>query len=90
MLEVGYAIGVSKPVNVSINMFGTSSYSDEFVLELIDSLFDFRPDHIIDTLDLRHTVYHELTNFGHFGRSSSLFEKTDKVAAIKDYMNKRA
>ena len=88
MLEVGYAIGVAKPVSISINMFGTSSYSDEYVLELINSLFDFRPDHIIDALDLRHTVYHELTNFGHFGRSSSLFEKTDMVSSIQQYLKK--
>ena len=88
MMEVGYAIGVSKPVSISLNTFGTSKYSNESLLEMIDALFDFRPNAIIESLDLKHTSYHELTNFGHFGRENSLFEKTDMVSKIQNYFKK--
>lgn len=86
MLQVGYAIGVAKPVSLSIQTFGTSSYSDEELLDLIDSIFDFRPSSIIDSFDLKHTSYHSLTNYGHFGRNDSSFEKTDKVQLIQNYL----
>ena len=86
MLEVAYAIGVSKPVSIYINTFGTSSYSDDYILEIIDKFFDFRVGNIIEELDLKHTIYHELSNFGHFGREKSTFESLDKVDLIKNYI----
>ena len=90
MIEVGYAIGVSKPVSVAINTFGTSTYSEDYILELIVTLFDFRPTAIIEKLDMKHTCYQELSSFGHFGRKDSLFEQLDKVEEIKDYIKKHS
>ncbi|MBR3210473.1 MAG: methionine adenosyltransferase [Bacilli bacterium] len=90
MIEVGYAIGVSKPVSISINTFGTSSYSEEYILQLIDSLFDFRPDAIIEQFDMKHMCYHELSSFGHFGRKTSPFEQLDKVQEIKKYIKEHS
>ena len=87
MLQVGYAIGVSKPINLSINTFGTSKYSEEYLLDLVHSIFDFRPGSIIEVFDLKHIKYHELTNFGHFGRENSPFEQLDKVETIQNYLN---
>ena len=86
MIQVGYAIGVAKPVSLSINTFGTSEYSEEYLLQLIDAIFDFRPGNIIESLDLKHTCYHELTNYGHFGRKTSTFEQLDKVPMIQKYV----
>lgn len=88
LMEVGYAIGVSKPVSLSIQTFGTSSYSDDFLLEVVDQLFDFRPDSIISSLGLKTMSYEELASFGHFGREDSPFEQLDKVEAIRDYIQK--
>ncbi len=89
MLEVGYAIGVAEPINISINTFGTNKYNDDIILELIDELFDFRPKSIIDTFDLKHFKYSEITNYGHFGRNTSSFEQLDMVEKIKNYLKKR-
>lgn len=88
LMEVGYAIGVSKPVSLSIQTFGTSSYSDDFLLEVVDQLFDFRPDSIISSLGLKTMSYEELASFGHFGREDSPFEQLDKVEEIRDYIRK--
>ena len=84
MLEVSYAIGVSEPISIDINTFGTSVYTNEEILEVVKKVFDFRPNNIIDSFDLKHFKYSKITNFGHFGRSSSPFEKLDKVNEIKN------
>ena len=86
MLEVSYAIGVAKPVSISVNTFGTSPYTEEQLVKMIDTLFDFRPNNIIESLDLKHLSYHKLASFGHFGRKTSSFESLDKVTEIKKYI----
>lgn len=88
LLEVGYAIGVSKPVSIYIDTYGTSKYDNNVILEMINELFDFRPKNIIDTFDLKHITYHELSNYGHFGRETSPFEALDMVEKIKNYIEK--
>ncbi|MBR6136775.1 MAG: methionine adenosyltransferase [Bacilli bacterium] len=88
LLEVGYAIGVSKPVSIYIDTYDTSKYDNNVILEMINELFDFRPKNIIDTFDLKHITYHELSNYGHFGRETSPFEALDMVEKIKNYIEK--
>jgi len=88
LLEVGYAIGVSEPVSIYIDTYGTSKYDNSVILEMINKLFDFRPKNIIDTFDLKHLKYSELSNYGHFGRDTSPFEKTDMVESIRKYLEK--
>ena len=88
LLEVGYAIGVSKPVSIYIDTYDTSKYDNNVILEMINELFDFRPKNIIDTFDLKHITYHELSNYGHFGRETSPFEALDMVEKIKKYIEK--
>lgn len=88
LLEVGYAIGVSKPVSIYIDTYGTSKYDNNVILEMINELFDFRPKNIIDTFDLKHITYHELSNYGHFGRETSPFEALNMVEKIKNYIEK--
>ena len=83
MIEISYAIGISKPVSIYINTFGTGKISDDKILEIIDKVFDFRPSNIIKELDMKNMCYSELSNYGHFGRESSSFEKLDKVNEIK-------
>ncbi|MDR9830524.1 methionine adenosyltransferase domain-containing protein, partial [Vibrio sp. FNV 38] len=52
-VEIGYAIGVAKPVSIAVDTFGTGKISDEKIEEIIDKVFDLRPAAIIDALDLR-------------------------------------
>ena len=67
-LEISYAIGVARPISISIETFGTGKISDERILGLIDSHFDLRPGAIIDALRLRRPIYRQTASYGHFGR----------------------
>lgn len=82
-LQVAYAIGKAKPVSLNIDTFGTGKYSDEKILEAVEKTFDFRPDSIIEQLDLRKPVYAATSNYGHFGNPAFSWEKTDKAEALK-------
>jgi len=86
MIEVSYAIGVSEPVSIHVNTFGTGVVGDKKILEIINEVFDFRPSNIIEKLDMKNMCYSELSNYGHFGRSNSSFEKLNKVEEIKKYV----
>ena len=88
-LEIGisYAIGVAHPLSIYVDSFGTGKYDDEKLLKILEENFDFRPQAIIDYLDLLRPIYKETSSYGHFGRSNSDFtwEKLDKVEALKNY-----
>src|SRR5699024_10062188 len=80
-VQIAYAIGVAKPVSVSVNTFGTGTISEEALVELINKVFDLRPAEIIKMLDLRKPIYRQLAAYGHFGRTDLdlPWEKCDKV-----------
>ena len=82
-IQVAYAIGVARPVSVSVNTFSTGKFSDEKLLEIIGRHFDFRPKAIIESLNLRRPIYEETASYGHFGRADFPWEKTDKVEELK-------
>ena len=82
-LQVAYAIGKARPVSLSVNTFGTSKYKDADLLKIIEEEFDFRPQSIIDNLDLRKPIYRFTTNGGHFGKEGMPWEKTDKANVIR-------
>ena len=90
-IQLGYAIGVSEPVSLGISTFGTSHYSDEQILSIINQIFDFRPGKIIEHLSLRKPTfkYHEICNYGHLGRPDQNipWEKLDKVEDIKKLLD---
>ncbi len=85
-VQVAYAIGISQPVSMNVNTFGTGRISDERIINLINEIFDLRPKAIIQHLDLLRPIYHQTAAYGHFGREEADFtwEKTDKAAALKD------
>lgn len=83
MLEVSYAIGVAKPISLRISSFDTGVVSDEKLEKIAEKVFDFRPAAIIDNLKLRNPIYRATTNYGHFGKSTLAWEKTDKVEELK-------
>ena len=64
-IELAYAIGVSEPVSVLADTFGTGKYSDEKIAEAVKKVFDMRPSAIIKQLDLRKPIYRKLAAYGH-------------------------
>ncbi|EBB5845438.1 methionine adenosyltransferase [Listeria monocytogenes] len=84
-VQVAYAIGVARPVSISIDTYGTSDYSEQELIDGVNALFDLRPAGIIHMLDLRRPIYRQTTAFGHFGRSDLdlPWERTDKAEALK-------
>ena len=88
-LEIGisYAIGVAHPLSIYVDSLGTGIYDDEKLLEIVKENFDFRPQAIIDHLDLLRPIYKKTSSYGHFGRNDKDFtwEKLDKVEKLKKY-----
>lgn len=86
-IQIAYAIGVSKPVSVMVDTFGTGQYSDEEIAKAVVENFDLRPASIIKELDLRKPIYKQLAAYGHMGREDLhvKWEETDKVEALKAY-----
>lgn len=84
-VQVAYAIGVARPMNVTVNTYGTGVISDEKLSAIAANLFDLRPAGIINMLDLRRPIYRKTAAYGHFGRELPEFtwEATDKVEALK-------
>ncbi len=83
--QVAYAIGVARPVSMSVNTFGTGKIPDQEILRIINKIFDLRPGAIIKNLKLRRPIYKKTAAYGHFGRNDPDFswEKTDQVEAIR-------
>ena len=88
-LQIAYAIGVSKPVSVMVDTFGTGKFSDNEIAAAVDQIFDLRPASIIKNLDLRKPIYKQLAAYGHMGREDLgvRWEETDKVDELKAYFN---
>ncbi|MGI6119458.1 MAG: methionine adenosyltransferase [Desulfosporosinus sp.] len=84
-LQLAYAIGVARPVSVSIETFGTGKIADDKITELIMQTFDLRPAAIIKALDLRRPIYRQTAAYGHFGRTdiNLPWEKTDKAETLR-------
>lgn len=88
-LEIGisYAIGIAHPLSIYVDSFGTGKYDDQRLLEIVEENFDFRPQAIIDNLELARPIYKKTSSYGHFGRQEDEFtwEKLDKVDKLKSY-----
>jgi S-adenosylmethionine synthetase len=84
-LQVAYAIGVSTPVSLNLETFGTETVDPAAILAAVREIFDLRPGAIIDALDLRAPGYRETAAYGHFGREGDRFtwERTDRADALR-------
>ena len=78
-LQVSYAIGMSKPLSIFINTFGTNTIAEEGIIQKIKEKFDLTPNGIIEYLDLRKPIYTKTTNYGHFGDKDLPWEKIIKL-----------
>jgi S-adenosylmethionine synthetase len=85
-IELSYAIGIARPLSVSVETFGTGKISDERILGLIDHHFDLRPSAIIEALGLRRPIFRQTASYGHFGRPDLdlPWEQTDRAEALAD------
>ncbi|WP_338846360.1 methionine adenosyltransferase [Massilia sp. W12] len=84
-IQVSYAIGVAKPINITIYTEGTGKISDDQIAQLVAEHFDLRPKGIVQMLDLLRPIYSKSAAYGHFGRDEPEFswERTDKAAALR-------
>lgn len=85
-LELAYAIGVSTPVSVFVNSYGTGKLSDEALTEIVKKEFDLRPYAIIKNLKLRAPIYSKTAAYGHFGKAGLPWEKCNKIADLQKYL----
>ncbi len=84
-VQVSYAIGVARPINVTVYTEGTGKIPDAKIAELVQEHFDLRPKGIVQMLDLLRPIYEKTAAYGHFGREEPEFswEATDKAAALR-------
>lgn len=85
-VQVAYAIGVSKPVSIMVDTFGTGILPDEKIQQLVTDNFDLRPGAIIRDLDLQRPIYKLVASYGHFGREELAlpWERVDKAQTLKN------
>ena len=78
LVQVSYAIGIAKPMNIYVNTYGRSkvAMSDGEIAKKIEKLFDLRPKAIERTLKLRQPMYSETAAYGHMGRKCEVVKKT--------------
>jgi S-adenosylmethionine synthetase len=85
-IQVSYAIGVARPINVTVYTEGSGAIPDEKIAALIQQHFDLRPKGIVKMLDLLRPIYQKTAAYGHFGREEPEFswEQTDKAALLRE------
>ncbi len=89
-VQIAYAIGMTEPISVSVETFGTGKVPTEVLARAVRTVFDLRPGALIERLNLRETRYAPLAVYGHFGRGEMLYawERVDRVeellAAVKE------
>ena len=78
LVQISYAIGMARPVNIYVNTYGRSNVSltDGEIAQRIERLFDLRPKAIERDLKLRQPIYFETAAYGHMGRRNEVVEKT--------------
>ena len=87
-IQLSYAIGVSKPLSIYVNLFDGDIEKEKHVEKLITNNFDLSPRGIREMLNLNRPIYESTASYGHFGRKpredgSFSWEKTDKISIFK-------
>ncbi len=85
LIQVAYAIGVSRPVSLFIDTYGTGVIPDIELSKIVNEAFDFRPGAIIRNLKLRRPIYRQVAAYGHFGRDDLdlSWERLDMIQTLK-------
>ncbi|XP_006630928.1 S-adenosylmethionine synthase [Lepisosteus oculatus] len=74
LVQVSYAIGVARPLSISLFTYGSSERTEKELLEIVDKNFDLRPGVIVRDLDLKRPIYQKTACYGHFGRKEFPWE----------------
>ena len=85
-VQLSYAIGISEPISISVETFGTELINKDKIEESISAVFDLTPGGIIKSLGLKNPIYLQTATFGHFGRPDLdlPWEKLNKVVELKE------
>ncbi|MBO5743488.1 MAG: methionine adenosyltransferase [Clostridia bacterium] len=85
-VQLAYAIGVSTPVSILVDTFGTAVIPEDKIMEIVGEVFDLRPAAIIKKLDLRRPIFKKTAAYGHFGREDAdfMWEKCDMADVLKE------
>lgn len=89
-VQLAYAIGVAEPVSINVETFGSSEFSSEQLVELVNGHFDLRPGAIIRDLNLRRPIFRKTAAYGHFGRDDieAPWENTDRADVLREAAEK--
>ena len=84
-VQIAYAIGVTRPLSIMVDTFGTGTVDDSVLDAAVERVFDLRPGAIIRDLDLLRPIYSKTAAYGHFGREDADFtwERTDRTDELK-------
>ncbi|MFQ5683888.1 MAG: methionine adenosyltransferase [Candidatus Binatia bacterium] len=86
-VQLAYVIGVSEPVSIAVDTFGTGAIPETELARIVQETFDLKPKGIIETLNLKRPIYQSTASYGHFGRVPEnghfTWERTDRVEDIK-------
>lgn len=90
-VQLAYAIGVSEPVSIAIDTFGTGNLSESELVGIVREVFNLSPSGIIDMLDLNRPIYRQVASYGHFGRNdlNLPWEALNKVEILKDKVSQK-
>ncbi|KAL6427686.1 hypothetical protein ACFW04_008860 [Cataglyphis niger] len=79
LVQVSYAIGVAEPLSITVFDYGTSTRSQNELLDIVNKNFDLRPGKIVKELNLRNPIYQQTSTYGHFGRDGFTWEQPKKL-----------
>lgn len=83
-VSLSYAIGKADPVAIVVDTFNTSKVPDYLLTDIVEDIFNTRPQAIINKLDLRKPIYKQTSTYGHFNSKDFSWERRDKVDALKE------
>ena len=88
-IQLAYGIGLSDPLSISIDCFGSSKLSEEELITIVTKHFQLKPSKIIESLKLKKFRYKNIATYGHFGRNDYdlPWEVLDKVEVLQQYTN---
>lgn len=92
-VQIAYAIGVSYPISIKVNTFGTGKVKEELLAQAIPLVFDLSPRGILETLDLKRPIYLKTAFGGHFGREEKEgfnWERTDKIDSLNNVVKQES
>lgn len=86
LISASYAIGISKPLSIYVDIFEDDKDKLNLVYNIINKFFDFSPKNMIKELKLKNPMYHETTSYNHFVNKKLSYEKLNKVKLIKEFL----